>query len=288
MSGYLNDAADIPFAFFGLVSSALLLAIGGILLYQGSPAVTEVGWDLFSMHWNPARGQYGILPMLYGTGVVAILATGISAPVGLGTAVLLSEVMSSRWRVFFKSVLEILAGIPSIVYGLIGVATLGIWVRDLFSLQSGRTIFTASLLLSVMVLPIIITLIDDVLQSIPDELRESARGLGLNRCEVVTNALLPMAASEIAGSILLGFGRAMGETMAVMLVIGSIDNIPDPIYNLFQPGQTITSKLGREMGGAAFGSLHFAVMMFMGFLLILLVTLLTLVFQQVFEKKHFV
>lgn len=239
---------------------------------------------LWSSEWIPSQNQFGILPMLFGSLAVTLVAMIFAIPFGIGTALYLSEFSPPRYRLIIKSLLELLAGLPSILYGLIGVAFLSIWIQDLFELQTGRTLLTGGLLLAVMVLPTIITLTDDVLHQIPRKYRENARGLGLLKHEEVLHILLPIAKPGIIGAILLALGRAMGETMAVMLVIGSIDKIPTPIYNWLVPGQTITSKLGREVAESSFGSPQFSALILMGLILMCFVMLLTYLAQRMLKR----
>ena len=211
---------------------------------------------------------------------------GMPTIMPLAVVIKASEILPAKARFFVKSLLELLAGIPSIVYGLIGVAFFSIWVQEVFDLQSGRTILTAGVLLAIMVLPTIITLTDDALHNVPNNYREAAKGLGLYKYEVVKDTLLPIAKPDIIGAVLLAFGRALGETMAVMLLIGSIDKIPKPFYNWLSPGQTITSKLGREIAETSFGSVHFSAMIFMGLLLFTIVLVITIVAQRVYKNKE--
>jgi phosphate ABC transporter permease protein PstC len=269
-----------------LISTGIILLILTVLLINSWDAVSQLGWGLFSLRWDPAAGQFGILSMLYGSLMVTAIALMIAVPLGLACAVYLSEILDDKHRFYVKSLLELLAGIPSIIYGLIGVAYFSVWIGNLFALQSGRTILTAGLLLAIMVLPTIITLSDDALHNVPQKYREAAKGLGLYRYEVIKGAVLPLAKSDITGAVLLALGRTLGETMAVMLVIGSIDKIPQPIFNILVPGQTITSKLGREIEEAAFGSLHFSTLIFMGLLLLVIVLVLTALAQHFFNSEQ--
>jgi len=269
-----------------LMSTTFILLIIGFLFAYSWEAISTNGWSLFTREWNPSAKQFGILPMLYGTVLVTAIALILSVPVGVLSAIFISEMLPNKFRVYVKAVLEILAGIPSIIYGLIGVAFLSIWVENIFDLQSGRTILVAGILLAVMVLPTIITLSEDALHHVPQIYREAARGLGLYDFEVLKSAVLPIVKGDIVGAILLALGRAMGETMAVMLVIGSIDRIPTPFFNILLPGQTITSKLGREMAESAFGSLHFSALIFTGLILLLTVLGLTLLVQLYFRKEQ--
>ncbi|MEE9396872.1 MAG: phosphate ABC transporter permease subunit PstC [Methylococcales bacterium] len=258
-----------------LLSMVVALTILFMLLAYSWDAIYQQGFNLFSSKWHPADGQFGIISMVYGSAMVTMVALIIVVPLGLATALFISEVLPPRHRFRVKSALELLAGIPSIVYGLIGVAFFSVWVGNWFTLSTGRTILTAAILLAIMILPTLITLSDDALHSVPRKYRETARGLGLYRHEVILNCVLPLAKADILGAVLLSLGRALGETMAVMLVIGSIDKIPQPFFNLLTPGQTVTSKLGREIAEAVFGSLHFSALIFMGLILLLIVMVLT-------------
>lgn len=281
MSASIRDRIGKSYVFVStLLSTAILLMILLMLLVFSWEALSQQGWQLLTSAWNPPAGRYGILSMLYGTAAVTVIAVTLAVPVGIFSAIMISEIVPERYRIAVKSLLELLAGIPSIIYGLIGVAVFSIWIGNFFDLQTGRTILTGGVLLAIMILPIVITLSEDALHNIPAAYREAAFSLGLYRHEVVVSTLLPIAKSDIVGGVLLGLGRAMGETMAVMLVIGSIDRIPDPIFNTLVPGQTITSKLGREIAESAFGSLHFSSMIFMGFILLLVVLVITLFAQR--------
>jgi phosphate ABC transporter permease protein PstC len=268
------------------VSTVVILLIVTILLINSWSAITQTGWQLFTLEWNPAHAKFGMLSMLYGSAMVTICALGIALPLGVLTAIFTSELLPSRYRFYVKSLLELLAGIPSIIYGLIGVAFLGVWIGDFFDLQSGRTILTAGILLAIMVLPTIITLSDDALHNVPQKYREAANGLGLYKYEVIKSAVLPIAKADIIGAVLLALGRALGETMAVMLVIGSIDKIPRLVFNVLVSGQTITSKLGREISETAFGSQHFSAMILMGLILLVIVLVLTTVAQHYFRPEQ--
>lgn len=259
-----------------LFSSLMVLIIIGILVLQSGSAVFDVGPSLLSRTWNPAKGLYGILPMLFGSIIVMIIAMVLALPIGLLAALYISETRSERFKRTAKTALEILAGIPSIVYGLIGVAFLSLWVADIFALQTGRVIFTAGLLLAIMILPTIISLSEDAFSNVGSQYRENGYALGLYRYEVIKDVILPQAKSDVIGAAFLALGRALGETMAVMLVIGSIDRIPSPAYNILSSGQTITSKLGREVAESAFGSTHFNVLVLMSLILVLLTLSLTM------------
>ncbi len=269
-----------------LISTSFIILILAVLFINSWDAISQVGWGLFTVHWEPIAGHFGILSMLYGSLMVTAIALLIAVPLGLSCAVYISEILNDKYRFYVKSLLEILAGIPSIIYGLIGIAYFSIWIGNLFELQSGRTILTAGMLLAMMVLPTIITLSDDALHNVPQKYREAAKGLGLYRYEVIKAVVIPLAKTDITGAVLLALGRSLGETMAVMLVIGSIDKIPQPIFNILVPGQTITSKLGREIEEAAFASLHFSSLIFMSLVMLVVVLCLTAFAQYFFTTEQ--
>ena len=270
--------------FSALLSATIVFIVLMLLLFYSWDAISFSKFSLFSLEWAPYNEKFGIVSMIYGTLVVTLIALVLATPIGLTTAIFTAEMLPKKFHFVVKSMLELLVGIPSIVYGLIGVAFFSIWIQDLFELQSGRTLLTAGVLLSIMILPTIITLSDDALRSIPSKYREASKGLGLYKYEIIFSTLLPIAKSNIIGAILLALGRALGETMAVMLVIGSIDKIASPFFNFLSPGQTITSKLGREIAETAFGSVHFSAMIFMSFILLSIVLLFT-IFAQYYSKR---
>ena len=222
--------------------------------------------------WNTGEDIYGALPMIIGSILVTTIAMLISIPIGIGSAIFISEILPARLRIIAKSIMELLAGIPSIVYGLIGIAILVPFIRDTFSLLTGRTVLTAGILLGIMVLPTIMTISEDALKAVPTEYRDAALGLGLTRMEMIGHCVIPQAFPGIIGAILLGIGRALGETMAVLLVIGGIDRLPiSLVSHILQPSQTMTSKLGREVAEASYGSLQWSALIGLGLILFLMV-----------------
>lgn len=281
-----KSAVQIYCQFSAVLTIAIVSLILLTLLIQSGPVLLTENNGLLGTRWNPDEGVYGVIPMLFGSVFVMVIATLIAFPIGLMTAIYISETRSSKLRRFFKSTLEILVGIPSIVYGLIGVAYLNIWVADAFDLQSGRVILTAGILLGIMILPTFLTLSEDAISAVPLKFRENAKALGLYRHEIFKSIIFPQAKVGIAGAGLLALGRALGETMAVMLVIGSLDRLPSPLFNALSSGQTITSKLGREIGESAFGSTHFSALVFMSLILVTITITLTILSQYVLTRKR--
>ncbi len=258
-----------------LVSSSLAAIILLFLISGSFPIVIQHGWTfLTGVEWSVGE-TYGALPMIYGTVMVTLIALAVALPLGVGTAVMTSELVGPRMRRTLKSLMEVLAGVPGIVYGLLGMVFVTTWVRDSFRLIDGNCIFTAGLLLGVMILPTVMTLSEDAIHAVPDWYREQARALGLQRHEVIIHAVFPHALPGIFGALLLGVSRAMGETVAVMLVIGSLDRLPAPLYNVFAPAQSIASKLGREAAEAIGVGLHWNALLGLGLILFLMVITLT-------------
>lgn len=286
---YWRQPADFMRTYSVLSATASIIIVAIIistLLIQSWPVLMADNTQLLSVEWRPYQGQFGIIPMVFGSVFVTLIAMALAFPIGLLTAIYISETRSSRIRRAYKSMLELLAGIPSIVYGLIGVAYLNIWIADLFDLQSGRIILTAGILLAVMILPTFMTLTEDSISAVPMKYRENAKSLGLYRHEIFKQIIWPQAKGGIAGAGLLALGRALGETMAVMLVIGSLDKLPSPLFNALSSGQTITSKLGREVGESAFGSVHFSALIFISLILVSITVALTILSHYIFARKH--
>ncbi|MCC6445304.1 MAG: phosphate ABC transporter permease subunit PstC [Armatimonadetes bacterium] len=268
-------------------SSLVVALICGFLVKDAAPVFQSQGLRfLTGREWDTSTDTYGALPMLVGTFWVTVIAVGCAAPVALGSAVFISEVLTGKARLAAKSLIELLAGVPSIVYGLIGIALLLTFVRDIFSLPDGATLLSAGLLLAVMLLPTLMTVAEDALQAVPREIRDAARALGSNRSETILGAVAPHALPALIGAVLLAAGRALGETIAVMLVVGSLDRLPQPFYNLLVPAQTMTSKIGRELNESAMGTLQYSALVGLGLLLFLITLLTTLAVHIVIPRRQ--
>lgn len=265
----------------------LALAVGfGMLLLESLPVWKHSGFGfLTGERWFFRNQEYGAASMIYGTIVVAIIALAIATPLGIGAAIFGSEYLPRRVRLGMKITVELLAGVPSVVYGLLGVLLLRNWIYELltdFDLLSGDTLLTAGVLLAIMILPTIMTLADDALCGVPGAQRIAARGLGLNSTEVALSISIPQAIPGLVAAVLLALGRAMGETIAVFLVVGRQDNRwPETLASLrplLESGQTLTSKLGGSETNIAYGQpLHWAAMVGLGLVLLALVVAVTLV-----------
>jgi phosphate transport system permease protein len=283
----------LRFAAYGAsaLAAAVFAAMVGLFLLQSLPLWRGEGPAayLLGARWFYRADEFGVLPMIYGTAVVSAVALALAAPVGLGAAVFTSELLPPRLRLGVKTVVELLAGVPSVVYGLLGVVLLRDWIFHLlqpFDPLSGDTLLTGGVLLSVMILPTVMTFADDALQGVPGAQRRAARGLGLSRAGTVLTVVVPRALPGLAAAVLLGLGRALGETIAVFLVVGRRDNqLPESVLSpgsllrpVIEPGQTLTSKLGGSETFLAWGDpLHWAAIVGLALVLLAMVTAVTLV-----------
>lgn len=271
---------------FSALAVGSLLAMIALVIVQSMPVLSHEGTGfVFGKNWFYRQSQFGALPMIYGSVIVSFLALVLAVPVGIGAAIFSAELVPSRVRLTAKVIVELLAGIPSVVYGLLGILFLRDWVyRALapFDPLNGDTLLTAGILLAVMVLPTMMTLSDDALRGVPAAQRLAARGLGLTQTEAVLSVSLPQAWRGMVAAALLALGRAFGETIAVFLVVGRQDNQwPSSLLSLrplIESGQTLTSKLGGSETNIAYGDpLHWAAMIGLGLLLLLMVLAVTLI-----------
>ena len=268
---------SIAFSVLAVGFFAVLIALFAV---QSLPAWQHEGIGYVTgSHWFYRAHEFGALPMIYGTVAVAGVALLLAAPLGIASAIFTAEYLPRRMRLAVKVLIEMLAGIPSVVYGLLGILLLRDWVYELFTrfdISSGDTLLTAGVLLAVMILPTVVTFSDDALRSVPSAQRRAARSLGLTRAETIFAVSLRQGARGLISALLLGLGRALGETIAVFLVVGRQDNhLPErwlSLRPLIESGQTLTSKLGGSETNIAYGDpLHWAAMIGLGLLLLVIV-----------------
>jgi phosphate transport system permease protein len=245
-------------AFFAVIVVTFILLF---LLRDGYPIFAEVGVFnfLFGTLWAPTAipPLYGIFPLIVGTILVTIGAMVIAIPLSIGCAIYVSELASPRVKNILKPAIELLAGIPSVVYGFFGLIVLTDFIRVSFDIPTGETWLAASIILGIMALPTIISVSEDAISSVPREFKEGSLAIGATRWQTIASVIVPAALSGIAAAIILGIGRAVGETMAVMMVAGNAAVIPDPIWNVLSPIRTLTATLGIEMGEVSVGSMHY-------------------------------
>jgi phosphate transport system permease protein len=264
---------------------ALILIVAFLVIGLASGPV-HLGRLVSSAVWHPARSHFGATAMIWGTAAVAALALGMAAPVGWAAAVAINEVAPPNWRRALRSGAELLAVVPSIVYGLIGIAYIRPFVGRVAHVSGGDSLLAASLVLAVMVLPTIVAVSVDALNAVPAASREAAAACGLTRTEVIRAAVLPPARSGLRAAALLGLARALGETVAVFLVVGRADGrLPESVGRAFSllvhPGQTLTTKLnGPESILAGTSGEHWAALCGLGLLLLAGVAGLMIVGQR--------
>jgi len=246
-------------AFFAVIVVTFILFF---LLRNGLPIFSQVGILQFLLgpDWAPTAAVplYGIFPLIVGTLLVTLGAMVFAIPLSIGCAIYISELASPRMKNILKPAIELLAGIPSVVYGFFGLIVLTNFIRVSFNLATGETWFAASVLLGIMALPTIISVSEDAISSVPNEFKEGSLAIGATRWQTISRVLVPAALSGIAAAIILGIGRVVGETMAVLMVAGNAAIIPDPIWNIFSPLRTLTGTLGIEMGEVSVGSDHYS------------------------------
>jgi phosphate transport system permease protein len=236
--------------------------------------------------WAPTAVEplYGIFPLIIGTLLVTIGAMVFSVPLSIGCAIYISELASPRVKQVLKPAVELLAGIPSVVYGFFGLIVLTNFIRVTFDLPTGETWLAASVLLGIMALPTIISVSEDAISSVPHEYKEGSLAIGATRWQTISQVLVPAALSGIAAAIILGVGRAIGETMAVLMVAGNAAIIPEPIWNILSPLRTLTATLGIEMGEVSVGSDHYSALF--GVAVVLLVITLIINMTAVAILRH--
>jgi phosphate ABC transporter permease protein PstC len=228
---------------------SVLLVITVFIFGEGTPVMFRYGFRefLLSQDWFPLEKSFGLLPMIIGSLFVTAGALVIGVPFGLACAVVLTEFSSKRLRHILKPIIELLAGIPSVVYGFIGVIILVPFIRDNLG-GPGLSVLAASIILGIMILPTIISISIDSLEAVPRTYREGSIALGATRWQTTRMVMFPAAKSGIIASIILGMGRAVGETMAVIMIAGNAATIPG---SLLDPVRTLTSNIALEMGYAA-------------------------------------
>jgi phosphate transport system permease protein len=245
-------------AFFAVIIVTFILLF---LLRDGFLIFSRVGplHFLLGPDWAPTAAEplYGIFPLIVGTLLVTIGAMVFAVPLSIGCAIYISELASPQMKNILKPAIELLAGIPSVVYGFFGLIVLTNFIRVAFDLPTGETWLAASVLLGIMALPTIVSVSEDAISAVPREYKEGSLAIGATRWQTISQVLVPAALSGIAAAIILGIGRAVGETMAVMMVAGNAAIIPDPVWNILSPLRTLTGTLGIEMGEVPVGSEHY-------------------------------
>jgi phosphate transport system permease protein len=232
---------------FSAVSALAIITL--FIFKEGTPILFKYGFKSFllGLNWYPSEQSFGLLPMIIGSFMVTLGALIIGVPFGLGCAIFLTQFSSKRFRQVLKPIIELLAGIPSVVYGFLGIIILVPFIRKTFG-GPGLSVLAASIILGIMILPTIISISIDSLLALPPTYREGSIALGATSWQTTKMVLLPAARSGIIASIILGMGRAVGETMAVIMIAGNAIAIP---HSILDPVRTLTSNIALEMGYAS-------------------------------------
>ena len=264
----------------GMVAVAFVLLISIYLIISGLPAILEIGPInfLFGTRWYASTGDFGIFAIILTSFAGTAGAILVGVPIGLMTAIFLSKVAPPKFAAVVHAAVELLAGIPSVVYGLVGMILLVPAIRVAFDLPSGATLLAAIIVLAVMILPSIVSV--SALRAVPREYEEASLALGATHIETVFRVSVPAARSGIATAIVLGIGRAIGEAMAIIMVAGNVANMP----GLLTPVRFLTTAIASEMSYASVGSLHRNALFSIGLVLFLFIMLIN-VFLNVFIKR---
>ena len=283
-----ENSVKMLFFLCGIITVGFVLCISVYLLVSGLPAISQIGFKDFFLGtvWKPTattvEPSYGILPFLltsvYGTAGAVLLGV----PLGLLTAVFLAKAAPPKLAGIIRMAVQLLAGIPSVVYGLVGMIVLVPGVQRLFQLSSGATLFAAILVLAVMILPSIINVSETALRAVPREYEDASLALGATELETYFRVSVPAAKSGIATSIVLGVGRAIGEAMAIIMVSGNVPNMPQ----LFGSVRFMTTAIASEMSYAPVGSLQRQALFSIGLVLFLFIMLINVLLNVLIKKER--
>jgi len=270
----------------GLLSIIVLLGIVVLLFKEGMPIFLDTPpWEfLFGTRWYPVSEPptFGVMPFFVSTLWVTLVATVIAVPVGIACAAYLAEVAPNKVRETVKPIIEILAGFPSVVMGFIGLMLLSPAVKSMFNLNTGLSGLTAGIMLAMMSLPIIVSVSEDAMRAVPDSFRQGSYALGATRWETIRHVSIPAALSGIAAAIMLGVGRAIGETMTVLMVAGGALAVP---VSPTEPMMPMTAAIASGIGNAVRGGLQYQALFAIGLILFLITLAVNLVADRILERQ---
>ena len=279
-----------------------ILFVGAIFFFifkEAAPILPHVDWGrfLFENRWipNPAEGNkahYGAAGILYGTFAITVVSMVIAMPLGLAAAVYISEFATGKTKETLKVLIELLAAIPSIIWGFIGLVIMGPIIQKLFGVEVGVNLLNASIMVAFMAIPLIVSISEDSLRAVPDSYREAALALGASKWEVVIRVLFPAAKNGLLAAAMLGVGRAVGETMAVWMASGGTENIPESFMNpafLLERVKAMTATIASEMKDTAHGDEHYMMLFVIGIVLLLICVIINVISDLVIKgikNKH--
>jgi len=272
----------------GFSTIGFVLLIFLFLLREGLPIFYEVSiTNLFGTRWYPTFNLFGTLPLILGSILVTVTAIVIALPLGVATAVFVREVAPDWAREILKPMIEVLAGIPSVVLGFFGMTIVAPLIRETLGTPTGLTVFAGALILAYMALPTIVSVAEDALDTVPKSYRDAGLAMGATKWQTIWRVVVPAARSGIVTAVMLGMGRAIGETMAVMMVTGNAARMPLSLDSLFRPVRTMTATVAAEMGEVAQGSTHYHALFGIGVVLFILTFFINLTAAVgIFKKRH--
>ena len=270
----------------GILAIIVLLGVFFLLLKEGLPTFVNTSpWNFFfGTKWYPVSDppNFGTAPFFVSTLMVTALSTIIAVPIGIGCAAYLSEVAPPKIRETLKPLIELLAGFPSVVMGLIGLLLISPAVQSLFHLNTGLCGLTASIMLAFMSLPVIVSVSEDALSVVPDEFRQASYALGATKWETIWHVCIPAALSGIAAAVMLGVGRAIGETMTVLMVAGGALAVP---FSPADPMTPMTAAIASGIGNAVRGGLQYQALFAIGLVLFIMTLVVNLFADRVLERE---
>lgn len=280
---FIESLTEKIFLISASVAVISLLLIIGFVFYKGlRPFIVEgySFWDfIFGTQWIPSANKYGILPMIVASLGATIGALLIGVPVGILTAIFIAEIAPKRISKIMSGAVELLAGIPSVLYGVFGLAIIVPTIQDIFNLPKGQSLLAVIIVLAIMMLPTVITVSETAIRAVPNAYKEGSLALGASKTETIFKVIVPAAKSGIMTGVVLGIGRAIGETMAVILVAGNTPVIPSSIMDSVRP---LTTNIALEMG-YAFGT-HQEMLFATGVVLFTFILILNLVLSKLSNK----
>ncbi len=286
---FTDQAVKWIFRLSALLSVVILLGIFLMLLWNGAKAFDDISITNFlgSSDWNPAaygKPSYGIGNMLISTGLVTLGAMLFAVPLGVGTAAYLSELASPRLRNILKPIIELLAAIPSVAIGFLGIVFVGPVLASVFNLSNGLNALNGSILLAVMSLPTIVTIAEDAIRTVPNSFKEASYALGAGKWTTLMRVTLPASFSGVIAAVILGMGRALGETMTVLMATGNATGTPQ---GFFDPVRTITATIAIELGEVPFGTAHYFALFALGAVLFLISLIVNLLAEYIAARYRY-
>lgn len=284
----LDNGVRYSFAIVSAFSIFVLVLVAVFLIVNAFPTFRVVSPSefFFGTVWDPTsplNPQYGIIPLLVATLLVTLVSGLIAIPIGIGCTIYLAELAHPKVKAVLKPAIEVLAGVPSVVLGFFALIVLASWVQDIFDPVNRLNLLVGGIMLSIMMIPIMVSLSEDAINSVPRGLKEASYALGTTRWETISKVILPAARPGIVAAVMLSIGRAVGETMVVVMACG---NAPHLTFNVLTSGLPMTAAIANEMGEVAFDSTHYYALFAIGLVLFAMTFLLNLVADYVLNRQE--